>query len=152
LVRAEKLATLVGIGTSLATVAILFAELPKDESSANISLGLVAVIVIIALLLAYVMYFNRNIQSSRAYVRQRSRTTEERRLREEFPTIFAFVESIGEIRSERDFDQFVTQLNHLLELERRARGIKWSDVKDIETMKAIAYAQLMEKRSKKEKE
>lgn len=148
--RAEKLATLVGIGTSLATVVILVAELPKDESSFNVWLGLSAAVAIIALLLAYYVYFNR--QRDRIASRNSRQKTEERRLRGEFPAIFAFVESIGEIRTQDDFQQFVTRLNHLLELERRARGIKLSDVKDIETMKAIAYAQLVEKRADHERQ
>jgi hypothetical protein len=77
----------------------------------------------------------------------RKHKTEEKRLRSEFPAIFAFIESVGEIHSQKDFDQFVGQLNHLLEIERRARGIKWSEVKDIEAMKAIAYARLIAKRN-----
>lgn len=79
--------------------------------------------------------------------REETRVTQEEHLRIEFPEIFAFIENISEIRSKQDFDQFIARLNHLLELERRSRSIKWSEVKDIEAMKAIAYAKLVAKKA-----
>lgn len=135
--RGEKLATLVGIGTSLVTVLVLLIELPNSINSVNIWIALAAAVLITILLSVYLVFSNKRHDPKQQRI-------EERRLRTEFPAIFAFVDNIGEIRSERDFEQFVGKLNHLLEVERRARGI--NDVKDIETMKAIVYARLVAKK------
>lgn len=113
-------------------------------NSLNIWIAFFAAIVIAILLFLYAIYFSRRSKLDDRNLKQRK--TEEKRLRAEFPTIFAFVDSIGEIRNEREFEQFLAQLNHLFEVEKRARTIKWSEVKDIETMKAIAYARLMAKK------
>ncbi|MDH2901256.1 MAG: hypothetical protein PXY39_09815 [archaeon] len=111
----------------------------------NVWLALFVSLLISAFLLAYWLRTNKKAQTSNEV--ERKHRTEEKRLRSEFPAIFTYIESVGEIRNQRDFDQFVTQLNHLLEIEKRARGIKWSEVKDIEAMKAIAYARLIAKRN-----
>jgi hypothetical protein len=125
-------------------------EIPGDPKSFNLWLALGISLTISGLLVIYWLRSSRNqIQRSTNDVEQKHRN-EERRLRSEFPAIFTFIESVGEIRSQKDFDQFLIQLNHLLEIERKARGIKWSEVKDIEEMKAIAFAKLIAKRNKKE--
>jgi hypothetical protein len=141
----ERVGTFLGIGTSLATLIISLVELPRNPTSSNVWLALSASIFISALLFAYWIRTNKRTQTNN--ILEREHRTEERRLRSEFPAIFTFIESVGEIRSQKDFDEFVSQLNHLLEIEKRARGIKWSEVKDIEAMKAIAYARLISKRN-----
>lgn len=146
----ERLAAVVGLGTSLAGLVIALLELPSDPSVFNLQLAVFASLTIIALLLFYYLVLGnkestrRKRQASPSVTR--SLTPEEKHLRSEFPAIFEFLDSIGRIRDEHDFDEFVDQLNRLLEIEKRSRGIKWSEVKEIETMKAIAYAKLVGKK------
>lgn len=134
---------MVGLGMSLATLVISLIELPKDPTSLNVWIALTVSVLIATALL---FYWIRVSKGSHVSSLEGNQKTEERRLRGEFPAIFTFIESVGAIRSQEDFDEFVSQLNHLLEIERRARGIKWSEIKDIEAMKAIAYARLLAKR------
>jgi hypothetical protein len=141
--RSEKVAAFVGILTSLSTLIISIIELPQNPAKVNTWLALFASL-LISILLS--LYWKRATKRSQHPILERSHKTEEKRLRSEFPAIFTFIENVGVIRSQRDFDQFLSQLNHLLEIERRARGIKWSEIKDIESMKAIAYAKLISKR------
>jgi hypothetical protein len=142
--RGERLATFLGIGTSLATLVISIIELPKEPAAINVWLALSTSFLISLVLLAYWIRTSKRSQANDLEIKHR---TEEKRLRAEFPAIFTFIENVREIHSQRDFEQFVSQLNHLLDIERRARGIKWSEVKDIEAMKAIAYARLIAKRN-----
>ena len=147
----ERLAAIVGLGTSLAGLIIALVELPSDPSVFNLQLAVFASLSIVALVLSYYLVFGKT-ESSRGKRQAppavvRSSTSEEKRLRSEFPAIFEFLDSIGSIHDENDFGEFVAQLNRLLEIEKRARGIKWSEVKEIETMKAIAYAKLVGKKN-----
>jgi hypothetical protein len=140
----EKLAAIVGIASSLATLVISIIELPKDPAALNLWIAFSASLLIATVLFFYWVRTNKRSQISG---RDGNQKIEERRLRTEFPAIFAFVDSVGVIRNQGDFDHFVSQLNHLLDIERRARGIKWSEIKDIEAIKAIAYARLVAKRN-----
>ena len=135
--RADRLAALVGVGTSLVSVLFLLIEIPNNVNTINLWIALVVAIIVVILLFAYFMLSPKRSKPKLP-------RTEENRLKTEFPTVFAFIDSIGEIRNERDFDQFMGKLDRLLEVERRARGI--NDAKDIETMKAIAYARLIAKK------
>src|SRR5579871_891641 len=112
--RVEKLAALLGIGTSLATLVISIVEIPGNPTSFNLWLALGISLVFSALLVVYWARSTRST-SQEKYELERKHRTEEKRLRSEFPAIFTFIESVGEIRNQRDFDQFVAQLNHLLE-------------------------------------
>jgi len=145
--KAEKLATIVGIVTSLATLLISIIELPKNPVQLNAWIALVTSLAIAMVLLFYWFRAGKKRSAYSSGLEWKKRT-EENRLRSEFPAIFTFIENVGVIHNKKDFDRFIAQLNHLLEIERRARGIKWSEVKDIETMKAIAYAKLISKKDK----
>jgi hypothetical protein len=118
-------------------VLVLLIEIPSNINTTNLWIALAVTIIVAILLFTYLVFSTKR---SKPQIPK----TEERRLKTEFPTVFAFVDSIGDIRSERDFDQFVGKLDHLLEVEKRARGV--NDAKDIETMKAIAYARLVSKK------
>ena len=142
--RIERIAALVGIGTSLLTLTISIIELPRDLAALDVWMALSTSLVIVGLLILFWVKVGKKPHGIGLETKQ---ITEEKRLRSEFPAIFTFIESVRRIRSAEEFEQFVARLNHLLELEKKARGIKWSEIKDIEAMKAIAYARLIAKRS-----
>lgn len=72
----------------------------------------------------------------------KSSASEERRLRSELPSIFAFLDSIGTVREVLVYGELFAELNHLPEIERRVRGTKCPELKDIGAMKALSYGKL----------
>jgi hypothetical protein len=124
-------------GTSIAALLVAIIELPNNLSILNLILGGSIGIGILVTLTAY-YFWRRKFRNSR--------TEEETRLRHQFPRIYAFLESIESIKGEGDFQKFEAQLNLLIETEKRSRSIKWKEMQDIEAIKGIALAKLVQKK------
>ncbi len=133
----ERLASYVVAGTSVAALIVAIIELPINPSTLNLIIAtLIGIVVLVSLVSYYV--WHRQLSSSKV--------EEEQRLRREFPRIYAFLESIEIIKGENDFEKFEAQLNLLIETEKRSRSIKWKEMQDIEAIRGIALAKLVQKK------
>ena len=131
----ERFASYAIAGTSIAALIVAIVELPASPSSFNLILAAVTSLFAIVI---FVLYY----ASRKKFV---SRVQEEDRLKREFPAVFAFLENIDSIRGEGDFRKLETQLSHLIETERQ-RSIKWKEMHDIEAVRGIALARLVQKK------
>ncbi len=131
----EKLASYAITFTSIAALIIAIIELPTNPSAFNV---LVAILVSAIIAAAFVSY--------KAGRRTFPNVEEEQRLIHAFPSIYAFLESIDSIRGESDFTKLEAQLNQLIEAEKRSRSIRWKEMQEIEAIRGIALAKLVQKK------
>ncbi len=133
----ERFASYAVAGASIAALIVAIIELPTNPSALNLVLAAL-ICAIFLMLFGFYYAWRRKFPVSKA--------EEERRLRHEFPRIYAFLESIESIRGESDFQKFEAQLNLLIETEKRSRSIKWKEMQDIEAIRGIALAKLVQKK------
>ena len=133
----EKLASYAVTCTSVAALIIAIIELPTNPSVFNVILATLVFAVILTALVSY--------RAGRKKF-SHSRVEEEKRLINAFPRVYAFLESVGSIRGEADYEKLEAQLNQLIETEKRSRSIRWKEMQDIEAIRGIALAKLVQKK------